>query len=49
MDSKAPTTKEISLKMHIDTDVWTGHGVCEDIRPDIFEVGDDPPLARRRL
>jgi ferredoxin len=29
------------MKMHIDTDVCTGHGVCEGIRPDIFEVGDD--------
>ncbi|MDF0530739.1 ferredoxin [Tsukamurella sp. 8F] len=22
-------------------DMCTGHGVCESIRPDIFEVGDD--------
>jgi ferredoxin len=29
------------MKMHIDTDVCTGHGVWEGIRPDIFEVGDD--------
>ena len=26
------------MKMHIDTDVCTGHGVCEGIRPDIFEA-----------
>lgn len=29
------------MKMHIDESVCTGHGVCEGIRPDIFEVGDD--------
>jgi ferredoxin len=29
------------MKTHIDTDACTGHGVCEGIRPDIFEVGDD--------
>lgn len=27
--------------MIIDTNVCTGHGVCEGIRPDLFEVGDD--------
>jgi ferredoxin len=41
MDSNAPTTKEISMKVPIDTDVYTGHGVGEGVRPDIFEVGDD--------
>lgn len=29
------------MKMHIDTDLCIGHGACEAIRPDIFEVGDD--------
>jgi ferredoxin len=29
------------MKMHIDTDVCTGHGACEGIGPDIFEIGDE--------
>ncbi len=29
------------MKMHIDTDLCIGHGACEAIWPDIFEVGDD--------
>ncbi|MGH3950298.1 MAG: ferredoxin [Pseudonocardiaceae bacterium] len=29
------------MRMIVDTDVCTGHGVCEGIRPDVFEVGDD--------
>ncbi|WP_028852228.1 ferredoxin [Thermocrispum municipale] len=29
------------MKITIDTDVCTGHGICESIREDIFEVGDD--------
>lgn len=29
------------MKIIIDTGVCTGHGVCEGIREDIFEVGDD--------
>ena len=29
------------MKISIDTTVCTGHGVCEGIRADIFEVGDD--------
>lgn len=29
------------MKITVDTSACTGHGVCEGIRPDIFEVGDD--------
>ncbi|MGH3517266.1 MAG: ferredoxin [Haloechinothrix sp.] len=29
------------MRMIVDTGVCTGHGVCEGIRPDVFEVGDD--------
>lgn len=29
------------MKITVDTNVCTGHGVCEGIRPDVFEVGDD--------
>lgn len=29
------------MKITIDTDACTGHGICESIREDIFEVGDD--------
>jgi ferredoxin len=29
------------MKMRIDTGACAGHGVCEGIRPDIFEVADD--------
>jgi ferredoxin len=31
----------ILMKISVDTDRCTGHGVCESIRDDIFEVGDD--------
>ncbi|HEX3825275.1 MAG TPA: ferredoxin [Mycobacteriales bacterium] len=29
------------MKINVDTDKCTGHGVCESIAPDVFEVGDD--------
>ncbi|MBV9486022.1 MAG: ferredoxin [Frankiaceae bacterium] len=29
------------MKVRVDTDRCTGHGVCESIRADVFEVGDD--------
>ncbi|MDQ3780884.1 MAG: ferredoxin [Chloroflexota bacterium] len=29
------------MKIQIDRDLCIGHGACEAIRPDIFEVGDD--------
>lgn len=29
------------MKVQIDADLCTGQSVCEGIRPDIFEVGDD--------
>lgn len=29
------------MKIHIDEDRCTGHGVCEGLAEDIFEVGDD--------
>lgn len=35
------------MKISIDNDVCTGHGICEGIREDLFEVGDDG-LARLR-
>ncbi len=28
-------------RVHIDSDVCAGHRVCEGIRPDIFQVGED--------
>lgn len=31
----------MSMKIHIDEDRCTGHGVCEGLAEDIFEVGDD--------
>lgn len=45
------------MKIHIDADRCTGHGVCEDLAEDIFEVGDDglahvlhdPPEGRREV
>lgn len=44
------------MRIHIDPDRCTGHGVCEAIAEDIFEVGDDglvrllqdPPPEKRR-
>lgn len=29
------------MKIHIDEGCCTGHGVCEGLAEDIFEVGDD--------
>jgi ferredoxin len=29
------------MRIQVDTDRCTGHGVCESIADDIFEVGDD--------
>jgi ferredoxin len=29
------------MRIKVDTDRCTGHGVCESIADDIFEVGDD--------
>lgn len=29
------------MKINVDTDRCTGHGVCESIAPEVFEVGDD--------
>jgi ferredoxin len=29
------------MKIHVDTERCTGHGVCEAIAEDVFEVGDD--------
>jgi ferredoxin len=29
------------MQIHIDTDRCTGHGVCESLVPEVFEVGDD--------
>jgi ferredoxin len=29
------------MKINVDTDRCTGHGVCESLAPEIFEVGDD--------
>jgi ferredoxin len=29
------------MKISVDTDRCTGHGVCESLAPEIFEVGDD--------
>jgi len=44
------------MKIHIDLDKCTGHGLCEAVAEDVFEVGDDgqahllieePPEDRR--
>jgi ferredoxin len=29
------------MRINVDTDRCTGHGVCESIADDIFEVGDE--------
>jgi ferredoxin len=29
------------MKIHVDTDRCTGHGVCESLAPEVFAVGDD--------
>jgi ferredoxin len=29
------------MKIHIDADLCIGYGACEDIRPDVFAVGED--------
>jgi ferredoxin len=30
-----------AMKIQVDLDRCTGHGVCESIRDDVFEVGED--------
>ncbi len=29
------------MKITVDTDRCTGHGVCESLLPEVFEVGDE--------
>jgi ferredoxin len=29
------------VRIHTDTDLCTGHGVCESLLPAVFEVGND--------
>jgi ferredoxin len=29
------------MRIHTDTDLCTGHGICESLLPIVFEVGDD--------
>jgi ferredoxin len=29
------------MKIHVDSDKCAGHGVCESLAPEIFEVGDE--------
>jgi ferredoxin len=29
------------MKIHVDTEKCTGHGICESLLPEVFEVGDD--------
>ncbi|HVY08968.1 MAG TPA: ferredoxin [Mycobacteriales bacterium] len=29
------------MRIHTDTDLCTGHGVCESLLPAVFEVGND--------
>lgn len=29
------------MKIHVDTDRCTGHGVCESLMPEVFEVADE--------
>lgn len=36
------------MRGHIDRDLCTGHGVCEGIRPDIFEIGDNGTVAKEK-
>jgi ferredoxin len=35
----------MALRIHVDNDRCTGHGVCEAIAPDVFEVQDDASLV----
>jgi ferredoxin len=32
------------MKIKVDDDKCTGHGMCESFAPDMFEVGDDGDL-----
>jgi ferredoxin len=34
-------SKDDGMQIHVDTDKCTGHGVCESILPEVFEVGED--------
>jgi ferredoxin len=31
----------VDMRIVVDTDQCTGHGICESLAPDVFEVGDD--------
>lgn len=32
---------DLTMRINVDTDRCTGHGVCESVAADIFEVSDD--------
>jgi ferredoxin len=31
----------VAMRIVIDTDQCTGHGICESLAPEVFEVGDE--------
>jgi ferredoxin len=33
------------MRIHVDLDKCTGHGICESIADDVFAVGDDGVVA----
>lgn len=33
------------MRVEVDLDKCTGHGICESIADDVFEVGDDGVVA----
>jgi ferredoxin len=35
------------VQIRIDTDLCTGHGICESILPAVFEVGNDGQVHLR--
>jgi ferredoxin len=36
-----PAELRSEMRIHVDTDRCAGHGVCESLLPEVFEVGED--------
>ena len=37
----ATHVEKVDMRIVVDTDQCTGHGICESLAPHVFEVGDE--------